>query len=396
MSPERYQQISKLYHHVLEMEPGERGPFLAQACGEDQALRNEVESLVSSHDKPAGFLDNGALVAAANLLVDTDVEFSVGQRIHHYEIVAPLGAGGMGEVFLADDKKMGRKVALKLLPAHFTQDPQRVRRFNQEAQAVVALNHPNIVSIYDIGQAQSIHFIVTELIEGETLRRRMTSVHLKLSETIDVAIQVTSALVAAHHAGIVHRDIKPENIMLRMDGYVKVLDFGLAKLVEKSASTPNTDSAIATQALVNTDAGAVMGTVGYMSPEQARGIEIDARTDIWSLGVVTYEMASGRLPFEGATPAEAIARIIEREPAPLARYAPELPAELERIITKALTKDRQERYQTAKDLLVDLKKLKQRLEVESELERVQAPAALDVSPSGGQLTGKPTSLPAAG
>jgi serine/threonine-protein kinase len=174
MSPERYQQIAKLYHHVIEMEPGERGPFLAQACGEDLALRNEVESLVSSHHKPASFLDNGALVAAANLLLDTDVEFSVGQRIHHYEIVAPLGAGGMGEVFLANDTKMGRKVALKLLPVYFIQDSERVRRFEQEAQAVVALNHPNIVTIYDVGQSNGIHFIATELIEGETLRRRLT------------------------------------------------------------------------------------------------------------------------------------------------------------------------------------------------------------------------------
>jgi serine/threonine-protein kinase len=396
MSPERYQQIGELYQQVLQLEASERGAFLAKACDSDEDLRKEVEYLVSSTAQLKSFLNTGALGAAAKLLVNDRVEFSPGQRIHHYEIVAALGAGGMGEVFLADDKKMGRKVALKLLPAHFTQDPQRVRRFNQEAQAVVALNHPNIVSIYDIGQAQGIHFIVTELIEGETLRRRMSGAQLKLSETIDVAIQVNSALVAAHQAGIVHRDIKPENIMLRMDGYVKVLDFGLAKLLEKSASTPNTDSAIATQALVKTGAGEVMGTVGYMSPEQARGIEIDARTDIWSLGVVTYEMASGRLPFEGATPAEAIARIIEREPAPLARYAPELPAELERIITKALTKDRQERYQTAKELLVDLTKLKQRLAVESEMERVHAPAALDASPSGGQLSGKPTSLPAAG
>jgi len=383
MSPERYQQIGKLYHQVLEMEPGERGPFLAQACGQDQALRNEVESLVSSHDKPAGFLDNGALLAAANLLLDTDVEFSVGQRIHHYEIVAPLGAGGMGEVFLADDTKMGRKVALKLLPAYFTQDQERVRRFKQEAQAVVALNHPNIVTIYDVGQSNSIHFIATELIEGETLRRRLTNTRVDLSETMDVAIQVTSALVAAHRAGILHRDIKPENIMLRADGYVKVLDFGLAKLLEKPKPGPDPNSPAATRALVQTDAGAVMGTISYMSPEQARGAETDARTDIWSLGVVVYEMAAGRLPFEGKA-SEVIARILEREPAPLARYAPELPAELERIVAKALTKNVAERYQTAKDLLNDLKKLQQRLQVESEIERVRVPEGFEESPSDQQ------------
>lgn len=301
----------------------------------------------------------------------------------------------MGEVYLADDKKMGRRVALKLLPGFFTQDPQRVRRFKREAQAVVALNHPNIVTIYDIGQAEAIHFIATELIEGETLRQRASKTGLKLSETIEIAIQVTSALVAAHQAGIVHRDIKPDNIMLRADGYVKVLDFGLAKLLEIPEAA-STDSEVATRALVQTDAGVVMGTASYMSPEQARGNEMDARTDIWSLGVVVYELTAGRLPFEGATATEAIARIIEREPAPLARYAPQLPAELERIVTKALTKDREERYQTAKDLLVDLKRLKQRLEVESEIERVRAPEALGAATAAGQVAAGPTSLPAIG
>jgi Tol biopolymer transport system component len=349
---------------------------------------------VASHDQPLSFLERGAFRAAVNLLTDEQVEFSAGQRISQYEIIAPLGAGGMGEVYLANDTKVGRRVALKLLPRYFTRDQQPVQRFKQEAQAVVALNHPNIVTIYDIGQDKDTHFIVTEFIEGETLRQRASDRGLKLSETIEVAIQVTSALVAAHEAGVVHRDIKPDNIMLRLDGYVKVLDFGLAKLLENPVTT-STDSAIATRILVKTDAGVVMGTANYMSPEQARGNDMDARTDIWSLGVVIYELAAGRLPFEGTTPTETIARIIEREPSPLARYAPELPAEFERIITKALTKDREERYQTAKDLLIDLKRLKQRLEVDSEIERVRVPDASPLS-TGGQLSRKRTSPPVAG
>lgn len=395
MSQERHQEIGRLYHRVLELEPGERSAFLAQACEGDEGLRREVESLVASHDQPATFLERGAFGAAVNLLTDEQVEFSAGQRISQYEIIAPLGAGGMGEVYLANDTKVGRRVALKLLPSYFTRDQQRVQRFKQEAQAVVALNHPNIVTIYDIGQDKDTHFIVTEFIEGETLRQRAGNRGLKLSETIEVAIQVTSALVAAHGAGVVHRDIKPDNIMLRLDGYVKVLDFGLAKLPENPVTT-STDSAIATRILVKTDAGVVMGTANYMSPEQARGNDMDARTDLWSLGVVIYELAAGRLPFEGATPTETIARIIEREPSPLARYAPELPAEFERIVTKALTKDREERYQTAKDLLIDLRRLKQRLEVESEIERVRVPDAFPLSTSGGPLSRERTSPPVSG
>jgi len=273
----------------------------------------------------------------------------------------------MGEVYLAEDTRLGRQVALKLLRPDFTKNEGRVGRFQQEARAASALNHPNILTIFEIGQADDVHFIATEFIEGETVRQHMASTRMELRDVLDVAIQVASALAAAHQAGIVHRDIKPENIMLRRDGYVKVLDFGLAKLAERPV--PVADADALTIAKVNTDPGTVLGTANYMSPEQARGLAVDARTDIFSLGVVLYEVIAGRVPFAGATTTDVIIAIVEKEPGPLIRYAPDVPAELERIVTKALAKDREERFQTAKDLLIDLRRLKQRLEFEAELER---------------------------
>ena len=291
-----------------------------------------------------------------------------GTRLGRYEVRTQIGAGGMGEVYLAQDLNLRRSVALKLLPAEYTQDEGRLRRFEQEACAASGLNHPNILTIHEIGAEGEAHFIATEFIDGESLRYRMTRGDMKLREMLDVVIQVAAALTAAHEAGIVHRDIKPENIMVRRDGYVKVLDFGLAKLMERRT----TDSEAST--MVNTDPGVVMGTASYMSPEQARGIEVDARTDIWSLGVVIYEMIAGRTPFEGATTGDMLGLILgDRNAPPLARFAGDVPSELERIVTKALTKDREERYQTAKDLLIDLKRLKQQLEVEAEIERTAAP-----------------------
>jgi TolB-like protein len=281
-----------------------------------------------------------------------------GTSLSHYEIRSQLGAGGMGEVYLAVDTRLDRTVALKILPADVASDHQRVRRFLQEAKAASALNHPHIITIHEVGEANSTYFIATEFIDGLTLRESMKSTPLRIEKIIDIAIQVVSALTAAHEVNIIHRDIKPENIMLRRDGYVKILDFGLAKLTEQRA----TDAEGST--LVKTAAGVVLGTINYMSPEQARGLEVDARSDIWSLGVVLYEMVTGRMPFEGATMSDVIAAVLDHEPAPLARYSPEVPPGLERIIRKALAKDTDERYQTAKDLLVDLKGLKQELEHE--------------------------------
>jgi serine/threonine-protein kinase len=279
----------------------------------------------------------------------------------------------MGEVYLARDTRLGRKIALKFLSADYTKDEDRVRRFQQEARAASALNHPNLITIFEIGEVNSVHFISTEFIEGETLRRRLAR-RLSNAEIFEVAIQVGSALATAHAAGITHRDIKPENIMVRPDGVVKVLDFGLAKLTEPTDSGASTiDPGALTKKVVDTSPGVVMGTVSYMSPEQARGLRVDARTDIFSFGVVLYEMTAGRVPFEGSSFGDVISGILGKKPVPIARYSPDVPEELERIIAKALAKDREERYQSIKEVLIDLKRLKQRLDVEAEIEHSAPP-----------------------
>ena len=293
-------------------------------------------------------------------------------RIGRYEIRSKIGEGGMGEVYLAQDTSLDRKVALKILPGEVAANQDRMLRFVQEAKAASALNHPNIITIYEFEQIDSMHFLATEFIDGETLRAHIRNAPLKLAEVLDVSAQIAGALSAAHDAGIIHRDIKTDNIMLRPDGIVKVLDFGLAKLNERPSNAIDTEAP--TRAAVKTDAGIVMGTAMYMSPEQARGMKVDARTDIFSLGVVLYEMVTGRLPFEGPTSSDVLASILsDKEPQPMARYAREVPAELERIVHKALRKDRLERYQTVRDLLLDLKHLKQELEFERKLERSVSP-----------------------
>ena len=298
------------------------------------------------------------------------MSIEAGTLLGRYEIRSSLGAGGMGEVYRAQDTKLNREVAIKVLPAAFSADAERLRRFEQEAQAAGALNHPNILSVYDVGTHDGAPYLVTELLEGESLRQHITRSPMELREVLDVASQVASALAAAHQAGIVHRDIKPDNIMLRRDGLVKVLDFGIAKLTDSQARSSNTDGATMT---MGTEPGVVMGTPSYMSPEQARGLKVDARSDIWSLGVVLYEMVGGRLPFAGATMSDVIATILHREPPSLLLYRSDMPVELERIVEKALTKGPDERYQTAKDVSLDLKRLKQRLEVDAELERSITP-----------------------
>ena len=283
----------------------------------------------------------------------------------------------MGEVYLAHDTKLDRKVALKILQIRINPNPaqaeggvntpkttERIRRFVQEAKAASALNHPNILTIYEIDEIDSEQFIATEFVDGETLRQRMTSGRLTVREAIEVGIQIASALNATHSVGIIHRDIKPDNIMIRRDGLIKVLDFGLAKLTRDREST-DTDSRAPTQNLVNTDAGIVMGTAQYMSPEQARGLDVDARSDMWSLGCVLYEMVTGRQPFAGLTTLDVMSGILNREPESLLAYLPEGPREFERIVFRAIRKDREERYQNVKDLLIDLKDLKSDLEASS-------------------------------
>src|SRR6266571_1457550 len=373
MKPERLQRSDEVLQSALELAPEERAAFLDEACADDPALRQKVESLLAAAQQMGGFMDERMSRVAGELMIDEPVTAAAGQMIGYYKIVELLDKGGMGEVYLATDTRSGREVALKLLPAPSVSDQQRVRRFQQEARSILALNHPNIVTIYEIGQTDSAHYIVTERITGETLRQRLARTPLEIPEALAIAIEVAKALEATHAAKIVHRDIKPENIMLRPDGYVKVLDFGIAKLTERQASQISTDAS--TMMKIYTAPGVVMGTVAYMSPEQARGQEVDARTDIWSLGAVLYEMVAGRSPFEGEASNDVIALILQKgkEPLPLARYRPEAPPELQRIITKALQKERDKRYQTIKDLRLDLENLKQEEEFKAKLEQSVSP-----------------------
>jgi len=297
---------------------------------------------------------------------------STGEQIGRYKIRSVIGKGGMGEVWLAYDTELERPIALKILPQDFANDAERMRRFVQEAKSASALNHPNIITIYEIGKTDSTHFIATEYIEGETLHSRLRSEPMNLKSILDIAIQVASALDAAHRAGIVHRDIKPENVMIRPDGVVKILDFGIAKLTEKNVTAIDAEAATTIKA-EGTSPGMIIGTASYMSPEQAKGKPVDARSDIFSLGVVLYEMLAGRQPFEGENALDVIGSILNKEPVPIQQVIPEVPQEIGRISSKTLKKDREERYQTAKDLLIDLKDVKQDLEIQNKLERTAAP-----------------------
>ncbi len=402
MNPARFQTIEEIFLAALEHEPEQVSAFLDTACGGDAVLRREVEALLASDRRASQFIERSTVGLATKIIQNRQADSLVGQTIGHYKISEAIGTGGMGEVYLATDIVAGRKAALKLLPTRFTGDPERLKRFQQEAHAVVGLNHPNILTVYEIGEDHSIHYIASELIEGETLRQRLTRGPMQLSEAVEIAIQVASALAAAHQAGIVHRDIKPENIMLRPDGYVKVLDFGIAKLAESAFAKPPsvaaatfgvpgaTPKAFASRradgagsmTLAETNLGAVLGTVRYMSPEQACGEHVDQTTDIWSLGVVLYEMVTGHVPFTGDPPSQSYGAagtaqdvmfsILGKEPAPVARYIAHAPAELQQIISKTLRKDREERYRSAHELLEALKNLRHNLEVEAELERSTA------------------------
>jgi serine/threonine protein kinase len=362
MTPERYQRVKELFHSALERAAEERPAFLAEACGDDTALRAKVEALVAADEQPGSFMDAPAYAVAAEMLTENSNGPLVGQSIGHYQVLALLGSGGMGDVYLARDTRLGRKVALKLLPDYLTEDESRIRRFRQEARAASALNHPNVLTIYEIEQAGGRYFIATEFVEGETLRQHLKGGSLGPGEALVVAAQIAAALSKAHQAGIVHRDIKPENIMLDAEGRVKVLDFGLAKYTRPlsgvAADYANTES-------VHTEPGTLMGTTAYMSPEQARGRAVDARTDIWSLGVVLYEMLAGRKPFGGQTPGDVLAAILEHEPEPLPGEDADVTDELQRIVSKALRKGREKRYQTSKDLALDLESLRREMEAEA-------------------------------
>jgi serine/threonine protein kinase len=367
MSPLNLEQVEEIFQTAIDLPPEQRAGYLGKVCANSREMRAEVDALILAYEESADFIERPAIEIDAAVVAGSLGGALIGHTISHYRIIERLGEGGMGEVYLAQDTKLGRRIALKLLPARFTIDAERVHRFEQEARAASALNHPNIVTIHEIGHLDASHFIATEFIEGVTLREHLGAGRLEVDEALAVATQVASALTAAHAARIIHRDIKPENIMLRGDGYVKVLDFGLAKLTLPRTSAVDTDAQ--TKAPINTDPGIVMGTVNYMSPEQSRGQEVDARTDIWSLGVLLYEMLAGSIPFKGETPSHVIVSILEKEPLPLAGYSAEVPAGLERIVGKALHKNRDERYQTARELHLDLQNLKQDRELEARLGR---------------------------
>jgi serine/threonine protein kinase/Tfp pilus assembly protein PilF len=357
MDPERWQKLEELFHAALERGPDTRASFVAEACSGDDDLRRELESMLDHEQQAKSFIESPAyVIAAESILRDPAEDSLIGKTLGSYQIVSQLGKGGMGVVYLATDQKLQRKVALKMLPPDLTDDPTRVQRFKQEARAASALNHPNILTIFEIEERDGQHYIATEFVEGSTLR----DLKMSLQGVLDAAIQITSALAAAHASGIVHRDIKPENIMRRTDGYIKVLDFGLAKLIEQAGSNPEAATA------VNTDPGIIIGTVQYMSPEQIRRAELDERTDIWSLGVVIYEMMAGESPFKAATESDVIASILQKKPSFEWRLQ-NVPPEVEWILKKALAKDKEERYQTARDLLIDLKRLRREMDFHDDL-----------------------------
>src|SRR6266513_1731967 len=377
MKAERWRKVNDLFQSAAERAPAERAAFLDEACHGDEDLRCEVESLLTSYERAENFIELPAFEVAPELLINDRASAMVGKLIGRYRIESLIGVGGMGEVYLARDERLGRKAALKLLPDSLTTDEAQLSRSKNEARSASALNHPHILTVYEIGAEGNRQFIATEFIEGITLRASLASGRMNPHRALEIAVQVASALAAAHEAGVVHRDIKPENIMLRPDGYAKVLDFGIAKLTEQRLAPD--DHTGETTAVLQTRLGLVLGTAHYMSPEQARGQKVDARSDIWSLGVVLYEMVGGSPPFRGETPSDCIAAILTTEPPPLSGVLPDVPPQLESILQKALRKNSDERYQTIKEMLAELRILKGKLEADSSLPQTKARAESIVS-----------------
>jgi serine/threonine protein kinase len=379
LTPERWQQVSRIFKSAISLDSEARAAYLKQQCSDDESLRADVEKLLDSH-RQAGekdFIGGLAAEAAAPLLIGEDADGATpqtlikGQQFGSYLVLDSIGAGGMGEVYLARDTRLDRTVALKVLSSDISRDKRRMQRFHQEARVASSLNQPNILTIFEFGEVDGLTFIATELIDGDTLRHHLHHKKLKIGEVLDISIQVLAALDAAHDAAIVHRDIKPENVMIRRrDHVVKVLDFGLAKATEKRVSTDEEQSEADTA--FKTAPGIIMGTPNYMSPEQAQAKAVDVRTDIWSTGVMIYEMATGAMPFRGATMSHTIVQILEKDPVPLTTLV-QAPDELDRIVTKAMAKSPDERYQTAKEMLIDLRSLRKRLDVEAELQRTSSP-----------------------
>ncbi|MGC2247764.1 MAG: protein kinase [Terriglobales bacterium] len=361
-SPDRWRHVENLFHEALGLTPEARLEFLETKCAGDPELRKEVETLLqASAGQPMDFLQQSVRAAADRMITDRMYrKVTAGSQLGYYTIIALLGAGGMGEVYLAEDTRLRRKVALKVIGRNFNLDERGLRRFEHEAQAASALNHPNIVTVYEFGQTEGLRFIASEFIDGITLRKKVRAGKLEPNVALDIAIQMAGALAAAHDSGIVHRDIKPENVIVRTDGLVKVLDFGIAKLGSSQNNSATVTSSIS-------EPGMVVGTAKYMSPEQARGLDVDARSDIFSLGSVIYELFTGKHAFGGETSSDVIAEILKAEPAPPIESAPDLPYEVERIIGKALRKEREQRYQSVRDLLIDLQDFKKESEFQAKL-----------------------------
>jgi serine/threonine protein kinase/TolB-like protein len=374
-SPERWQRVQALFYQAMELPVDQRWQFLEHECGGDAQLRQELESLLEATEKPLEFLKQPVLEIAQEMVRENSgPRIAPGTKLEHYEIVSLLGSGGMGEVYLAEDTRLRRKVALKLLKPELTSDERDLRRFEQEALAASALNHPNILTIYEFRQVDNLRFIVSEFIEGETLRLKIGRGRLQPNAAVDIAIQIASALSAAHSLGIIHRDIKPDNVILRSDGIIKVLDFGIAKLSQNRVEETIRRKALATTSSVDTSRpGMVVGTAKYMSPEQARGLPVDARTDIFSLGSLMYELITGRAAFLGQTTTDVLAAILTADPPPPADFVPDAPYELERIVSKAMRKDRETRYQAAADLQIDLQDFKKEAEFQARLKMPARP-----------------------
>ena len=370
MTPDQWQRIEELYHTALELPVGERKDFLARASSGDEGLRRKVEDLLKSHDDSSGFLDSSALEVAARAMCGSQPALLLGATISHYKILSVCGAGGMGEVYLANDERLQRPVALKILPPLIKMDEGRLWRFMREARTASALNHPNVATIYDVGESDGVHFIAMEHVDGQTLAEKFTGEPVETALLIEVARQVADALNAAHLKGITHRDVKPANLMLTPHGHVKVLDFGLAKFF-RSSEHPASVLSHASE----TEPGTVMGTVDYMSPEQILGNDADNRSDIFSLGVVLYEMATGRLPFPGSTTGERLGRLLHVDPQSILQWNPKAPRDLERIVRKCLEKDPGRRYQSAQELRDDLTRLQRASRSRGDFEHVDSRTA---------------------
>jgi eukaryotic-like serine/threonine-protein kinase len=400
VNPENWTKVKEIFEAALALPAGERATFLDQACGDDQALRQEVESLLKSYAEAESFMETPAVHSAAKSLAGDQARLSVGQRINQYEILAPIGAGGMGEVYLARDSKLDRKVALKLLPADVASSRDRMQRFIREAKSAAALSHPNIAQIFEIGEHGQTHFIAMEFVDGVTLHEKIHHERPELGKLLRYLQHVAEGLAKAHAAGIVHRDLKPENIMITRDGHAKILDFGLAKLIEGRGETErrgrgddcNTLIAASPRHSVSasgTSPGLILGTIGYMSPEQAQGktSAIDQRSDVFSFGCILYEAVTGRQAFAGKDAIDSLNKIIREPVTPISEFQRDAPIHLQRIVRRCLAKDPEDRYQTIKDVAIELRDLRHELASNTGVDTtVPSTQSFAVPPSRGSLS----------